>query len=156
MRRYQADILNAFFTRFERRDFSPSGNAGVKHSLVPEITTLTDHWSANMLPKLFTHINVNKCSGSEGLTLNSNNNNNNYKKKKTGDFYSTQSRAESWGTMRSQKNAEWITYIKTKTKRQIKHTITTTHWTIVQSTTAKKVDSPETTNCTNVHKHIIK
>jgi len=58
-----------------------------------------------MLPKLFTHINVNKCSGPEGLTLNSNNNNN-YKKKKTGDFYSTQSRAESWDTMRSQKNAE--------------------------------------------------
>ena len=27
--------------------------------------------------------------------------------------------------------------------------------TIIQSTTAKKVDSPETTNCTNVLKHIL-
>ena len=28
--------------------------------------------------------------------------------------------------------------------------------TIIQSTTAGKVDSPETTNCTSVHKHVIK
>ena len=27
---------------------------------------------------------------------------------------------------------------------------------IIQSTTAGKVDSPETTNCTSVHKHVIK
>ena len=28
--------------------------------------------------------------------------------------------------------------------------------TIIQSTTAEKVNSPETTNCTSIHKHIIK
>ena len=56
-----------------------------------------------MLPTLSTHINVNKCSGPEGLTLNSNNNNN-YKKKNTGDFYSAQSRAESWGTVLTEKS----------------------------------------------------
>ena len=28
--------------------------------------------------------------------------------------------------------------------------------TIIQSTTAGKVDSPETTNCTSVHKNVIK
>ena len=28
--------------------------------------------------------------------------------------------------------------------------------TIMQSTTAGKVDSPETTNCASVHKHVIK
>ena len=28
--------------------------------------------------------------------------------------------------------------------------------TIIQSTTARKVDSPETTDCTSVHKHVIK
>ena len=28
--------------------------------------------------------------------------------------------------------------------------------TIIQTTTAGKVDRPETTNCTSVHKHVIK
>ena len=55
--------------------------------------------------------------------------------------------------MHSQKNAKSITYIKKKKK---KHTITITQWTIIQSTTAGKVDIPETTNYTSVHKHVIK
>ena len=51
---------------------------------------------------------------------------------------------------------------KTKNKTKKKHTIvmvndhTVNDHTVIQSTTAGKVNSPETTNCTSVHKHVIK
>ena len=108
-----------------------------------------------MLPKLFTYINVNKCSGPEGLTLNSNNNNN-YKKKNTGDFYSAQSRAESWGTVLTEKSrVNYLYQNKNKKTNKAHHNYhTLDNRTIIQSTTAKKVDSPETTNCTNVYIYI--
>ena len=51
---------------------------------------------------------------------------------------------------------------KTKNKTKKKHTIvmvndhTVNDHTVIQSTTAGKENSPETTNCTSVHKHVIK
>ena len=63
---------------------------------------------------------------------------------------------KSWGTIRSQKNAECITYKNKKTKKAHHNYHTLDDRTIIQSTTAGKVDNPVTTNCTSVHLHVIK
>ena len=58
--------------------------------------------------------------------------------------------------MRSQKNAECITYKNKKTNKTHHNYHALDDRTIIQSTTAGKVDSPETASCTSVHKRVIK
>ena len=57
--------------------------------------------------------------------------------------------------MRSQKNAKWITYVEKEEEAHCSYHAMSDH-TIIQSTTAGKVDNPETTNCTSIYKHVIK
>ena len=54
------------------------------------------------------------------------------------------------------KNTEQITYKNKKTNKAHHNYHALDDCTIIQSTTAGKVDSPETTNCTSVHKRFIK